>query len=350
MASSAGRLLPRRWRGDATIFVMHRLRRDDQRVVDSDFYLTVSQLELLLDHIGRRGHEVVSLSTLLERLASPQEDRRPMVALTFDDGYRDNFELAAPVFARRNVPWTLYVASGIIDRTCPYWWGALERLVERRDSIDIEIPGLHASLPTRTPLEKQAAYHQIARVARHHGTATCDYLASRYGTSAASLLDEDAMTWVELARLARDPLVTIGAHGVTHRALASMPLDEAVAEIVDSRERIRAMTGSICEHFSLPFGTSGTWLPEHAAAIKDAGFRSMVTTEPANCFELPVTSAYELPRITLQASAVNTADIDAHLSGLSGLMTQRSRHPAFRRAVAASTPSARPVGIGASTP
>ena len=51
------------------------------------------------------------------------------IAITLDDGYRNNFEQALPVFQRHAVPFTIYVCPGFAERTSELWWEALERII-----------------------------------------------------------------------------------------------------------------------------------------------------------------------------------------------------------------------------
>ena len=326
--SNIWRVLPEWFGGIASIFVFHRVRRAQQSVVDQGFYQGEADIERLLDHLQWRGREIVSLDTLVERLAEPRRVR-PMALITFDDGYRDNLVLGGPIFARRRVPWTVYVVTGFPDRTLSYWWGALERVIARERTVEIDLPGLGGRLTTRTAEEKTRAFEMIARAARGHGALLARSLADRYGMQSADALAEDAMSWAEVRELAADPRVTIGAHSGSHRPMSALSEEEARIEMTGSRARIETMTGIRPRHFALPFGAPDTWLPAHSRMAEQAGFASMVTTVPANVPADRAVDSFALPRFTI-SGAVEAAQIDAHLSGLTGLLTLRAAHPGLR--------------------
>ena len=76
-----------------------------------------------------------SASTSCAGAASAHEPRR--IAVTLDDGYRNNLEHALPVFRRHAVPFTIYVCPGFSDRTSELWWEALERIIAGAESISL---------------------------------------------------------------------------------------------------------------------------------------------------------------------------------------------------------------------
>jgi peptidoglycan/xylan/chitin deacetylase (PgdA/CDA1 family) len=55
--------------------------------------------------------------------------------LTFDDGYRDNYDLLLPELARRRIPALVYLTTGFIDRTAPMWWYGIDALLKTHGAI-----------------------------------------------------------------------------------------------------------------------------------------------------------------------------------------------------------------------
>ena len=75
----------------------------------------------------RRAAGVSSRSRSWSRRSGGGDPKR--IAVTLDDGYRDNAEHALPVFRRHGVPFTIFVCPGFCDRTSELWWEALERII-----------------------------------------------------------------------------------------------------------------------------------------------------------------------------------------------------------------------------
>ncbi|KAA2244395.1 polysaccharide deacetylase family protein [Salinarimonas soli] len=319
------RLLGPRWAGAATVIMCHRVVPDDATVANMPLSIRQGYLAAVADEVVRRGLDVVSLDELHRRLAAGAPPPRPMVVFTFDDGYRDNLTLAAPVFAKRRLPWTLFLTTGFPDRSCDYWWGVLEAVVLRHERVEIELPGWHAAYPAGSPAEKRAAFAAIA--ARADPKALAAYLWARYGLTEAAALEEDAMSWAEVNRLAAGGLVEIGAHTITHRALAGLPAEEARHEMEGSRARIREMTGIEAAHFAYPFGDPGSAGEREFRLAREAGFRTAVTTIPSNVFAGGGQDLQALPRLGLDGRDQTLSQLAVHLSGLTSLVTLRRRHP-----------------------
>ncbi len=72
----------------------------------------------------------------LKRIATPipltelpdADPQHPSVAITFDDGYLDNLEIAHPILGQHGIPATIFVSTGYVDRPHGYWWDELEAI------------------------------------------------------------------------------------------------------------------------------------------------------------------------------------------------------------------------------
>jgi peptidoglycan/xylan/chitin deacetylase (PgdA/CDA1 family) len=87
-------------------------------------------------------------------------------------------------------------------------------------------------------------------------------LVERRLVDPAVLTPPAAITWAEVATLARDPVVSFESHGVTHTAVAALSRDEREHELVASQRAIAERTGRACRHFCYPYGgprASATW-------------------------------------------------------------------------------------------
>ena len=88
------------------------------------------------------------------------------------------------------------------------------------------------------------------------------------------------MTWNELREMSAEGM-TIGAHTVSHPNIPNTPPEEALEEIVGSRDQIAGMLGTTVAHFSYPNGRGAAHLTEAVRGIvRQAGFLSAVTSVP----------------------------------------------------------------------
>ena len=123
------------------------------------------------------------------------------------------------------------------------------------------------------------------------------------------------MDWRELAQLAADPLVTIGAHTVNHPMLAKLPADAARAEMDLSRSVIEAALSRRPQHLAYPFGDATTAGPREFAAAAALGFKTAVTTQPGVIFAAHRERLTALPRISLNGEYQQLRYVRVLLSG-----------------------------------
>jgi len=110
------------------------------------------------------------------------------------------------------------------------------------------------------------------------------------------------MTWDELAKLAADPLVTIGAHTVNHPILSKLDDRTARAEIAGSCDVIAAALGGRPAHLAYPVGDRSAAGPREFKIAAELGFKTAVTTRPGVVFASHAEHMMALPRISLNGN------------------------------------------------
>jgi peptidoglycan/xylan/chitin deacetylase (PgdA/CDA1 family) len=140
-------------------------------------------------------------------------------------------------------------------------------------------------------------------------------LSARYQVDIAAFCDELCMSWEELARLAEDPLVTIGAHTVNHVMLAKVPEKSARSEMEMSRAVIEAALGVRPGHLSYPVGDPTSAGPREFRIAAELGFKTAVTTRPGVLFPDHRHHLMALPRISLNGEHQQLRYVRVLLSG-----------------------------------
>ena len=172
------------------ILMLHRVV--EQRSIESEqrkLEVTPQFLEQTIKEYQQRGYRFVSIDQACDIIAG-KDKGKPFVCLTFDDGYQDNYDIAYPLLKRLNVPFTIYITTGFVDKTAKIWW-----------------------------------YEET-----------------------------EVMNWDQIKALSTEPLCTIGAHTVSHPRLTSVPLEEVRREIVNSKQRLGKLLAIPIKHFSYPHG------------------------------------------------------------------------------------------------
>nr|WP_103120516.1 polysaccharide deacetylase family protein [Methylopila sp. Yamaguchi] len=319
-ASGANSWLARRARGLGVVLTLHHVRPWRERAFAPNRLLEVTP-EFLDDALGRArelGFDFVSLDEAWRRV-SVGVSLRPFLHVTFDDGYRDVRDFALPVLERHGAPATLYVASAFADGEAEIWWLALEEALVRARRVVVDLGRGEAVLSAACAQEKAAAwdaiYWRLRSGPEERLRSEVRRLAEEQGVDVLAFARDLCMRWDELKEVAKNSLVTIGAHTVTHPMLAKHPEDVARAEMADSREAIRLKLGEAPAHFAYPVGDLSAAGAREYDIARDLGFVTAVTTRPGHLFKRHAATPTALPRVSLNGHFQTRAAVDALLAG-----------------------------------
>jgi peptidoglycan/xylan/chitin deacetylase (PgdA/CDA1 family) len=328
LATSARRLRGQRPR--ALVLVYHRVgeRGLDPWRLTVDPEIFAGQMEALA-----REWSPLSLAELVEGL-----DRRRLperaVAVTFDDGYADNLEIAAPILLEHGIPATLFVATDLVDAGGPPWWDELVSLLLEPSALPATLTlssvGDRWRIPPLAAGERQSAANALLPWEAEPGTRLRAFyevwltLRALDAPTREAALGEIAewagaprpsgrvlLTWEQLREFAALPRFGLGAHSLTHPHLPSCSAKEARAEIAGGADRLRARAGVDPEQFAYPFGERNASV---ARLVAELGFRAAYTTDGnAISWSSP---PHALPRVPAEGHAPGEfARLLADLSG-----------------------------------
>ena len=294
--------------GVGVIFMLHHVRpaRDGDFQPNHHLEVTPDFLRTMLTHLRSHDVDVITMDEVHRRLIDRNFSRR-FACFTLDDGYRDNRDFALPVMREFDAPFAVYVASDFAEGAGRLWWVALERVIAKASSIEARIGDIATRIDTSTPAAKQAAFdrmHDWLRslpgeldVAREI-TALC----AHHGVDESAICRELCMSWDELKPFADEPLVTIGAHTITHCNLARQTEETASHEIAASRARIEDALQRPVLHLAYPYGDRIAAGPREFALARAAGFKTAVTTRPGMIFPESADHLTALQRVSLNGN------------------------------------------------
>lgn len=276
--TGAGAVMRRagRWRG-VLVLTYHRVGdgwsddRWDSEVWSASAERLDSQFRALA-----RGAEVVPVDSIPDAVRAPRGRR---VAITFDDGYRDNHDVALSLLRAHGLAATFFIATGFIDRPRPPWWDEVAWIVRRaeRDRIAaVEPLGTALAWPTAADRERAIA-DLIAAGKQLPDDALPGFLDSLSQAAGSPRCDprlwsERWMTW-DMVRNLRDAGMSIGGHTIDHPVLARLPAQAQRDQITGCARRLEQELGEPMTRFSYPVGTPGTFDENTIAAARDAGVR-----------------------------------------------------------------------------
>ncbi|MFS8066800.1 MAG: polysaccharide deacetylase family protein [Byssovorax sp.] len=268
----------------------------------------------LVERLRRTGHEIVSLDELHETLVKRRKPRAKLVTMTFDDGYVDAYTTIHPLLTSYDVPFTVYLTTDFPDRRIAPWWYLLDERLSRSKTLEVRIHGRDISCPVATPRQVDAAFARVGALLDAGTPADRWALAAEvFGADeVARAMEALFLSWDQVSALAAHPLVTIGAHTVSHAPLKLLSLEEARWEMVESRSRIEARIGKPVRHFAYPYGFPSLVGAREYALARECGFATAVTTRTANLFPASASSLECLPRVR----GTSLAQIEVSMAGL----------------------------------
>jgi peptidoglycan/xylan/chitin deacetylase (PgdA/CDA1 family) len=315
----AHRLLAPYTQGLGVIFTLHHVRPARERpsafAPNRILEITPEFLASVLDQVQEAGLDVVSIEEATQRLKN--DDDRRFACFTFDDGYRDNFEYAYPLFKRRSLPLTLYVPSDYLDGSGELWWLALEQIVARASEIELCRNGTLWQLETATVPEKIRAFDEIywwlrqldeATQRRHRARARGPLRGGRRRAMSGS---SDAVGRGQNAGLrpARHHRRAYQGSFRHFQALRGARLGRDGGRRRPDRAGARAKGSP----FQLPLWRPGQRKPARPA--RQAGFQSAVTTRKGMLFRDHRRHLMALPRVSLNGEYQSTTYTALYLSG-----------------------------------
>lgn len=247
----------------------------------------------------RTWFNVLPLDEACRRLGEGSLPARSL-AITFDDGYADNLEVAVPILRRHGLHATFFIATGFLDGG-RMWNDTLIESVRRTrlealDLADLGVEGL-GRLPVGTLEERRAAVPQLIRACRYLEPARRDQAVAGVARASGAALPGDLMMTSEQVRAMAASGMGLGGHTVNHPILARLAAPEARREIVDGKQRLESLVQAPVRLFAYPNGRPREdWGAEHADIVRDAGFEAAVTT--AWGVSDRRTDRFQLPRFT----------------------------------------------------
>lgn len=245
-----------------------------------------------------RHYRVLPLDQIVRAFRSRRSLPSDVIALTFDDGYADNFE-AARILARFGATATFYLTAACIGGERPFWVSELRALVAaiRQPRIVLTPPGgSPLTVAIESESDKRAASRLITRTIKSQPIPVREALLDQLRDAAGRPhIPSPMLTWAQVREMHAMGM-TIGGHTLTHANLPSAGPEDARFEIAACRARLEQELGSEVTMFAYPNGGANRYFtPAIERMVEEAGFEGATTS--TNGFADPLSDPYALERI-----------------------------------------------------
>jgi peptidoglycan/xylan/chitin deacetylase (PgdA/CDA1 family) len=281
--------------------------------------VTPAFLDRVVRALRRWKFDIVSIDEVCRRASQPRSGRR-FVCLTFDGGYRDVMTFAYPILSRHAVPFAVYLPTAFPDGLGEAWWLALEQVVAQHDRISLVMDRTERHFVIRGVSEKVQLYDFLdgwmRKLTPPDLAIAINDLCKRYSVDLSALSCGAVMSWGDVAKLAADPLVTIGTATVNYPILANLKDAAALREMTMGRAVAKAALGRDPKHFAYPFGNRGSYARQHPMLAADAGFASAVSAVSGVVLDRDRSNLHALPRVAWDGRSRSLRAMRVMLSGI----------------------------------
>lgn len=230
-----------------------------------------------------RRYRIVSVGEMAEAVRAGRRVDTRSVAITFDDGYEDNYRNAFPILREHGATATFYVATGSVADAEMLWTVALRLAIRRSGLSDITLSFLGSrTVDISTDAAKESAIKMITGIVKRCRKEEADSVLHEVHESLGPATDRHTrrvmMNWDEIREM-HSTGMTIGAHTVSHYNLPSLDTSDVAREVVGSRRDLEDALGAPVTHFAYPNGRTDRHCDARVAKIVAlAGFTSAVTS------------------------------------------------------------------------
>ncbi|MGM0609427.1 MAG: polysaccharide deacetylase family protein [Candidatus Muiribacteriota bacterium] len=264
-----------------SILTFHRITEKQQNYFIPPMAITSSGFEALIKNISH-FYKFVDLKTAADKIKN-NEYTGNSVAVSFDDGYKDNYDIAMPVLKKYNIPATFFVPVNQIDNNEPYWWDFLyyivknyrERLVsffEKETKNFSEFQSINRNIHLSEDMYCRVLVQQINSMTETDRITFLEKLKNSFGAYDGKRL---LMNWNEIKDLKKQNF-SIGSHTLSHIPLTDLNEAEVEKEINLSKKILEKRINSPVNGFCYP---RGAWNKDIESIVKKAGYDYAVTTE-----------------------------------------------------------------------
>lgn len=237
----------------------------------------------------KKTYNLVSVESLVTDLDQKRLKNRS-VAITFDDGYFDNYDNALPILEELQIPATMFVSDCNIDTGFEFFWDELERILLREHkqsfNIDLAACGIDYKADLKDKENIRDVYFKVCSIVKPLNAdarkSVISYLQEKAGITSEGRNTHRSLSSDELRKLSDSRFIEIGGHTRNHVRLSQLSKEEQYSEIKSNIEFLEKQTGGRIRTFSYPFGTKSDFNSTSIKIVRSLGLESAFVNTSMN--------------------------------------------------------------------
>ena len=250
------------YKNNFKIFLFHGVIKKKQFKIRNytSKHITETKFINFLKRIKKNG-KVLSLDETIYRIKNKLNLPNNTYVITFDDGFENNYSVAAPILAEMNMPATFYFSTDFIENNSISWIDKIEYAFEKKKEGEILLPYAMKKVKFNSINSKIKILNNIRKIVKSNFKINIDRFLSQIFKELNIVMPktlnspiDKKINWKQIKHLNSEELFTVGGHSHEHKSLASMQIKEMRQQIRKSFYYFKIRAGITLKHYSYPEG------------------------------------------------------------------------------------------------
>ena len=246
-------------KNNITILMYHRVTSKESPLDSNVITSSKENFEKQMKYLSENCN-VITFNDLKEK------PKKNSIIITFDDGYKDNYTTAYPILKKYNLPATIFLATGHINKNELFWWDKIAYIINKTkikkfSSKEQTIINIQEKLKKVSESKKKSSIKKLEKTLKVK----------------IPKIENIALSWENIKEMSKNN-ISFGAHTVSHPIITRISLKEAKSEILKSKNKIEKMINKKVSVFAYPNGGKEDMSDQIDKFLKENGFDFSVST------------------------------------------------------------------------
>ena len=227
----------------------------------------------------KKNYPILSMDEVISIYKKNKKIKGEYFAVTFDDGFKNNFTDAYPILLKYEVPATFYISTGMINSKKLFWVDKIECCINnsKKNKFDIKIQNKYYSFDLSNKFSKIKALTEIKKLCKLLPKKNKDKvikdLSSTLNITPSIKYGKnyETLTWANVRKMNKSKLITFGAHTIDHDILSYLKKNEMEYQVTESIKKLSSEISENVRHFSYPEGQQNHFNKDVIRFLKKKG-------------------------------------------------------------------------------